>query len=26
MAVQVAEGVLKALKGEAPDHPVVIYE
>ena len=24
MAVQVAEGVLKVLKGEAPDHPVVI--
>ena len=23
MAVQVAEGVLKALKGEVPDHPVV---
>ena len=24
MAVQVAEGALKALRGETPDHPVVI--
>jgi phosphoglycerate dehydrogenase-like enzyme len=24
MAVQVAEGALKVLRGEAPDHPVVI--
>ena len=24
IAVQVAEGVLKVLKGEAPDHPVAI--